>query len=334
MKALILAGGFGTRLRPLTFTRPKHMLPIANRPHIDHVFDLLLRHGISDVVLLTSYLSEAFDEAIETAAKRGMNVETTFEEEPLGTAGAFKNAEEFVGGDAFVAFNGDILTDLDLSAVFDWHREREAEATIVLHAVDDPSAYGVVPTDGDGRVLGFVEKPPPGEAPTNLINAGVYIFEPSVLDRIPAQQVWSAERQLFPQLVDDGARLFALGTDAYWMDIGTPGKYVQANLDALHGNYRVPDLTVEDGAILRGIDVSVHATATVASCCLGDGCIVGEEATVEESVLLAGARVESQAVVRRSVLGAGVVVAQGTQVTEQAVADDEVVGNDPGSIQR
>jgi mannose-1-phosphate guanylyltransferase len=324
MKALILAGGYGTRLRPLTFTRPKHMLPIANRPHIDHVFDLLLRHGINEAVLLTSYLSEAFDDAISTAAARGLRVETTFEKEPLGTAGAFKNAEDFVGEEAFVAFNGDVLTDLDLSAVLDWHREREAEATIVLHAVEDPSAYGVVPTDETGRVLGFVEKPPRGEAPTNLINAGIYIFEPSILDRIPVQQAWSAERQLFPQLVEEGARLYAQGTDAYWMDIGTPEKYVQANLDALLGSYRVPGLSVEDGAVLKGADVSINTSASVKACCLGDGCRV-EDAIVEESVLLEGARVGSKAVVRRSVLGAGVSVTPGTEVIEKAVADGDIV---------
>src|SRR5688572_17553077 len=136
MKALILAGGFGTRLRPLTYTRPKHLLPIANRPHIERVFDLLLANGIKDVVLLTSYLSEAFAEVIQDAESTGMSVRTTFEEEPLGTAGAFKNAQEFVGDEPFVAFNGDILTDLNLAEVIEWHQSKSALASIVLHAVD------------------------------------------------------------------------------------------------------------------------------------------------------------------------------------------------------
>ena len=189
MKALILAGGFGTRLRPLTLTRPKHLLPIANRPHIEHVFDLLLKHDIDQAVLMTSYLAEAFADTMAGAAQRGMSLEITNEVEPLGTAGALKNAEHLVGDEPFLAFNGDVLTNVDLGAVLDFHRAREAEASIVLTPVEDPSAYGVVPTKEDGTVLGFIEKPPRGRAPTNLINAGIYVFEPSILDRIPPDRV-------------------------------------------------------------------------------------------------------------------------------------------------
>ncbi|MDQ4095506.1 MAG: NDP-sugar synthase [Actinomycetota bacterium] len=326
MKALILAGGYGTRLRPLTYTRPKHMLPIANRPHIEHVFDLLMRHGIYEAGLLTSYLADAFSDVIARAAGAGMTIETTFEERPLGTAGAFKNAQGLVGDDTFVAFNGDILTDLDLTSVLEWHRSKQAEATIVLHAVEDPSAFGVVPTDDDGRVLGFIEKPPRDEAPTNLINAGVYVFEPSILDRIPAGEVWSAERQLFPQLVEEGAALFALGTDAYWMDIGTPEKYLQANLDALAGAYQLPDLTTDARSCLLARDVDVSPGASVTRSCLGPRCVVGETAVVEDSVLLDGVTVEPGALVRRSVVGAGVVVRNGAHVEEEALADGEVAG--------
>ena len=326
MKALILAGGYGTRLRPLTYTRPKHMLPIANRPHIEHVFDLLMRHGISEAGLLTSYLADAFSDVIARAAGAGMTIETTFEERPLGTAGAFKNAQGLVGDDTFVAFNGDILTDLDLTLVLEWHRSKQAEATIVLHAVEDPSAFGVVPTDDDGRVLGFIEKPPRDEAPTNLINAGVYVFEPTILDRIPAGEVWSAERQLFPQLVEEGAALFALGTDAYWMDIGTPEKYLQANLDALAGAYHLPDLTTDARSCLLARDVDVSPGASVTRSCLGPRCVVGETAVVEDSVLLDGVTVEPGALVRRSVVGAGVVVRGGARVEQEALADGEVAG--------
>lgn len=185
MKALILAGGLGTRLRPLTLARPKHLLPIANRPHIDHVFEWLHRHDVDEVVLLTSYLAERFTEAVARASTKGLRVEVTHERQPLGTAGALKNAESYVGGDTFLAFNGDVLSDIDLGAAIDWHRSREAEATIVLTPVADPSAYGVVSTDSEDQVLGFIEKPPREEAPTNLVNAGVYVLEPSVLSRIP-----------------------------------------------------------------------------------------------------------------------------------------------------
>ena len=328
MRALILAGGYGTRLRPLTYTRPKHMLPIANRPHIEHVFDLLLRHDITEVVLLTSHLAEAFSDVVARATSNGMTVHATFEEHPLGTAGAFKNAEAFVGDDAFLAFNGDILTDLDLTSVLEWHRAKGAEATIVLHAVEDPSAFGVVPTDDDGRVLGFIEKPPREEAETNLINAGVYVFEPSILGRIPEGEAWSAERQLFPQLVEEKAALFALGTDAYWMDIGTPEKYLQANLDTLAGSYAFPGLVLDEGAVLHPSGTEVSPGARVTTSCLGPRCVVADGARIEESVLLDGVSVESGARVVRSVLGAGVVVREGAGISGAALADGEVVTGD------
>ena len=325
MKALILAGGLGTRLRPLTLTRPKHMLPVANVPHIEHVFHLLHGHGIDEVVLLTSYMADAFAEVIGRAAGRGMAVVTTLEDEPLGTAGALKNAESLVGKETFIVFNGDILTDLDVTTVLEWHRARRAEATIVLHAVEDPSAFGVVPTDAEGRVLGFVEKPAPDQITTNLINAGVYVFEPSVLKRIPAGRVCSAERELFPQLVGEGARLYALATDAYWMDIGTPDKYRQANLDALVGRYSAPWFRVARDQTVVAADVAVDSGARVKASCVGPGCVVGSGARIEESVLLAGTRVEPDAAVIRSVVGSGAVIASDAVVEDAAIGDDEVI---------
>jgi mannose-1-phosphate guanylyltransferase len=326
VKALVLAGGFGTRLRPLTYTRPKHLLPIANRPHIEHVFDLLLAHGIREVVLLTSYLADAFTGAIATARERGLEVSVAYEQAPLGTAGALKNAQELVGDGTFLAFNGDILTDLDLDAVLNFHRGRGAEATIVLTPVDDPSAFGVVPTAADGRVLGFIEKPPPGQAPTNLINAGVYVFEPQVLERIPAGQVYSAERELFPGMVAQGARLFALPTDAYWIDIGTPEKFLQANLDAVEGRYRTSAVARPGpGMVLADAGAQIAPGARVSSACLGADSSIGPGAVVERSVLLPGAQVGAGAVVRGSSLGEGALVEAGVLVENRAVGDHETV---------
>lgn len=322
MKALILAGGFGTRLRPLTNTRPKHLLPIANRPHIEHVFDLLQRYGVDEIVLLTSYLAEAFETTVAQAESRGLTLHVTHEEEPLGTAGAIKNAEAFASDGTFFVFNGDVLMDVDLDGVLDFHRNRSAEATIVLTPVDDPSIYGVVPTDDDGRVRGFIEKPPREEAPTNLINAGIYVLEPSILGRIPAGEVWSAEHQLFPGLVAEGARLYALAAGDYWMDIGTPEKYVQANLDALSGNYRgAGSLDLTDGSLL-GVGATINDEAEVVASSIGSGATVEAGAVVEESVLLPGAIVESGAAVRRSVLGEGSTAAKGATLTGVAIEDN------------
>lgn len=322
MKALLIAGGFGTRLRPLTLTRPKHLLPIANRPHLWHVFDLLQRHGIDELVLLTSYLAETFAGAVETARARGMRVEVTREETPLGTAGAIKNAERFLDDETFFAFNGDILTAMDLTAALSFHRARAAEATIVLTPVEDPSAYGVVPTDSEGRVGGFIEKPPPGSAPTNLINAGVYIFEPSLLDRIPAGIEYSAERALFPGLVADGAPLYATATDAYWMDIGTPAKYLEANLDALTGRFPNELEATADGSLVAP-DAHLDASATIVSCVVGEGASVGEGADLERCVLLPGATVEPEVRLSDSILGEGASVARGVKAEQATLGDGE-----------
>jgi mannose-1-phosphate guanylyltransferase len=325
LKALILTGGLGTRLRPLTYSRPKHLLPVANVPHIEHVFDLLQRHGVDEIVLLTSFLAEAFEISVERAAQRGLTVAVAHEVEPLGTAGALKNAQELVGNETFLAFNGDVLTDVDLSGMVDWHRERGAEATIVLTPVDDPSAYGVVPTEPDGHVLGFIEKPPPGEAPTNLINAGVYVCEPTLLDRIPEGRVFSAERELFPAVVEDGT-VYARGTDAYWMDIGTPANYLQANLDALAGRYVCSAVAHPDeGMALLAAGAEFHESARVSSSCLGSGSRVEADATVERSVLLSGASVGEGATIRDAVLGERVKIGRGVAIEATAIGDDEIV---------
>jgi mannose-1-phosphate guanylyltransferase len=301
------------------------MLPIANVPHIEHVFALLERHRVSEVVLLTSYLAEAFEATVHRAAQRGIEVTVTHEREPLGTAGALKNAQELVGDETFLAFNGDVLTDVDLTAMVDWHRERGAEATIVLTPVEDPSAYGVVPTETDGRVLGFIEKPPAGEAPTNLVNAGVYVCEPRLLDRIPTGRVSSAERELWPDVAKDGT-LFAQGTDAYWMDIGTPEKYLQANLDALAGRYICSAVVHPDGKMALLADgAKVHESAQVSSSCIGPGSRVGANAIVERAVLLAGVTVGDGATVRDAVLGERATIGPGAVVEGTAIGDGDTV---------
>ncbi|MEA2476173.1 MAG: mannose-phosphate guanylyltransferase, partial [Actinomycetota bacterium] len=263
---------------------------------------------------------------VVAARAAGTRVEVTHEAEPLGTAGALKNAQHLVGTEDFLAFNGDVLTDVDLSAVLAFHRDRSAETTIVLTPVEDPSAFGVVPTDKDGKVLGFIEKPPPGTAPTNSINAGVYVMSPSVLDRIPLGAVYSAERELFPALVDDG-RVFALSTDAYWIDIGTPEKYRQANMDALDGRF-VTDATADATRerVLAGDRAVIDPTARLSCVCLGFGCAIGAGAEIEGSVLLPNSKVGAGARVRDSVLGEGVTIAQGAVVTEATVADGETIG--------
>lgn len=320
MKALLLAGGLGTRLRPLTLTRPKHLLPIANRPHIEHVFDLLLRHGVREVILTTSYLAEAFSGTVEEARARGLAVNVTYEEVALGTAGALKNAEAEVGDSTFLVFNGDVLTDVDLGELLSFHRDREADATILLTPVEDPSAFGVVPTESDGRVTGFIEKPPRGEAPTHMINAGVYVLEPSVLERIPRGEEWSAERALFPELVSEGARLYAMPTHAYWMDVGTPDKYLRGNMDAIEGRF-----AMESGTAVEH-SAAIDDEAAVASSCVGAYARVEATARVEGSVLLPRVTIGAGALVKDSILGEGAEVAAGAEAVGITAGDHEKVG--------
>jgi mannose-1-phosphate guanylyltransferase len=301
-------------------------LPIVNRPHIDHVLDLLQRHGVDDVILTTSYLAEAFEGTVRSARERGLTVEVTHEEEPLGTAGAIRHAAPLLRDETFLAFNADVLTDVDLGRLIELHRDRGARTTVLLTPVDDPSAFGVVPTDDDGLVEGFIEKPPVGEAPTNLINAGVYVMEPEILKRVPEGEAWSAERQLFPELAD-ADEMYAFHLDAYWMDIGTPQKYLQANLDALGGAYRsdVTERLTEGGALL-GRDVSVGDGASIITSSVGDDADIGAGARMEGCVLLPGAIVGEGATLSGCILGAGANVDGGTALSGITIGDGDSIG--------
>jgi mannose-1-phosphate guanylyltransferase len=320
MRAVVLVGGFGTRLRPLTHHRPKQMLPIVNRPMIEHVVGHLANYGVDDVVLSLGYRPDAFSAAYPDGRCAGATLHYAIEPEPLDTAGAIRFAALDAGIDErFLVLNGDVLTDLDIGAFLAFHESRGAEATIALHRVDDPSRYGVVPTDGEGRVVQFVEKPPRGEAPTDLINAGTYVFEPAVVDRIPAGRRVSVERETFPALVADRS-LYALDDGCYWIDTGTPCEYVQAQIDLVDGVRGAP---VE--GIHRSADVS--ADASVKRAVVGARAVIAAGARVEAAVLLAGAGVEADAVVDGSVIGERAVVGAGAHVTGgSVVGDGHVVG--------
>ncbi len=290
------------------------------------MLDLLQRHGVDDVILTTSYLAEAFEGTVRSARERGLTVEVTHEEEPLGTAGAIRHAAPLLRDETFLAFNADVLTDVDLGRLIELHRDRGARTTVLLTPVDDPSAFGVVPTDDDGLVEGFIEKPPVGEAPTNLINAGVYVMEPEILKRVPEGEAWSAERQLFPELAD-ADEMYAFHLDAYWMDIGTPQKYLQANLDALGGAYRsdVTERLTEGGALL-GRDVSVGDGASIITSSVGDDADIGAGARMEGCVLLPGAIVGEGATLSGCILGAGANVDGGTALSGITIGDGDSIG--------
>jgi len=303
MRAVVLVGGFGTRLQPLTLTTPKQMLPVVHRPMIEHVLGHLARYGIDDVVLSLGYRPEAFTDVYPDGTCAGVRLHYAVDPEPLDTAGAIGFAATAGGIDQrFVVVNGDVLTDLDVSRLVAFHDERGAEATIALHKVDDPSAFGVVPTDEHGRVTAFVEKPPREEAPTDLINAGTYVLEPSVIGRIPGGRPVSIERVTFPAMASEGT-LFAMDGGTYWLDTGTPAQYLRCQLDLLDGS--------------RGHDAGpgVHPDA-----------VVDPGATVDLAVIGPGARVGAGAVVRRSVVMAGAVVAEGAHLSDAVVAANARIG--------
>lgn len=300
----MLVGGMGTRLRPLTLSVPKQMLPVGGRPMIEHVVDHLAAHGVDEVVLSLGFRPDAFLAAYPDGRCNGVRLRYAVEPQPLDTAGAVAFAAREVGADGtFVVCNGDVLTDLDVSELVAFHRRSDALATIHLTPVEDPSRFGVVPTDEAGRVLAFIEKPPPGEAPTNLINGGTYVVEPEVLGRIPAGRRVSIERETFPDLVATG-RLFALASPAAWLDAGTPAAYLEANLR--HAGETPLPPGVDPAAIV--VDSVVAPDARVAA-----------GARVSRSVLLAGAAVEAGAVVADSLLGPGSVVGAGATVAELSV---------------
>ncbi len=318
MKAVVLVGGFGTRLRPLTLTTPKQMLPVIDRPMLEHVIGGLGRHGVDEVTLSLGYKEDVFREAYPDARCAGVALKYAVEPEPLDTAGAVRFAANAAGIDeTFIVINGDVFTDLDVSAVWQRHHEVGAEGTIALTPVDDPSRYGVVPTDPDGRVTGFVEKPPRDEAPTNWINAGTYVLEPSVLDRIDADRRVSIERETFPALVADGG-LWAVKSDAYWVDAGTPYTYLQIQMDLLDG---------VRGEKVNGVspDASIDPAARVERSVIMGGASVAAGAVVRDAVVSTGAVIRSEAVVDGSVVGPGAVVGDRAKVTGLTMIGDGMV---------
>jgi mannose-1-phosphate guanylyltransferase len=304
------------------------MLPIVGVPMIERVLGHLASHGIDEAVLSLGYLPDAFLEAYPDGRAAGIGLRYAVEPEPLDTAGAVRFAATFAGiDDTFVVVNGDVLTDMDLTTLISFHREHGAEGTIALHPVADPSAFGVVPTDDDGRVEAFVEKPPRDEAPTNEINAGTYVLEPSVLARIPEGGRVSIERETFPAMVRDGG-LFALSDTSYWLDTGTPAAYLEANFDYVNqkrGPIVLPVLADRGDGVLLGGESDV-AGEVVGPAVLFDGCVVEAGARVERSILGIGTIVSSGALVTDSVLMDGCHVAGDAKVAGSVMGPRSIVG--------
>jgi mannose-1-phosphate guanylyltransferase len=342
VQALVLAGGEGTRLRPLTLTTPKPVMPLAGRPFLTFMLDWVRGHGVDDVVLSCGFMSDAV-ESVLGEDHDGMRLRYIHEEEPLGTAGPVRLArDEGVLEDRVLVLNGDVLTDMDLTAQLGAHEKKGAVATLALIAVEDTTSYGVVPTDADGRVEAFLEKSD-APAPTNRVNAGAYVLEREVIESIPPGRAVSFEREVFQELVGQG--LYGFPQSGYWVDIGTPERYLEATYDLLAGRVEstLPprDETgslIYDGCITSGARIGplsvvgrrcvVGAGTHVERGVLHDEVRVGADCTVTEAILARGARVEDGArVLPGAIVGADATVAEGAEVPEGArVQPGEAVG--------
>lgn len=347
MKAILLAGGKGTRLRPLTIHTPKPIVPIFERPFLHYQLDLLKQvPEIDEVILSLNYQPRRIEEIFGDGSEAGLNIRYVVEPAPLGTAGAVRYAGESLH-ESVVVFNGDVLTEVDLAAVIALHRERKAKATIVLTPVDNPTAYGLVETDANGNVARFLEKPKADEITCDTINAGIYILEPDTFDRIPKGEPWSIERSFFPSLIERNETFIGYIYRGYWIDIGTPEKYTQVHRDIMDGRYHTPPFSgaasmswvsprarVEEGAILQApcfIDEGavVKAGATVGPySVVGRQCQIEEHAVIDRSIVWANTRIGQDALVRGAILGRQCHIGRNALVDDGAVLGDKSVVTD------
>lgn len=327
MKALILIGGMGTRLRPLTCQTPKPLLPIVNRPFLEYQFELLKRHGIKEVILCVAYLSDEFKKYFGAGKKFGMKLHYVHEKNPLGTGGAIQNAAKFID-DTVLIFNGDILTDINLSDMIAHHKKKKASLTIALTRVKDPTMYGLVEVDKNSRIERFLEKPSWDEINCNTINAGIYIFEPEILEYIPKGINFSVERGLFPDLLARGHGLYGFASKSYWMDIGTIDKYLQSHYDLISQDAKF-SLSAKKyakntwagksprwgkhievhGALVCGNNVKIGDFAQFhGNVCIGNNVTIGQGSFVSDSVILDDVKIAEGVRIERSLLGNNCVI--------------------------
>jgi NDP-sugar pyrophosphorylase family protein len=343
MKAILLAGGKGTRLRPLTIHTPKPIVPIFDRPFLHYQIDLLKQvPEIDEVILSLNYQPRRIEEIFGDGAGLGIKIRYVVEPVPLGTAGAIKYAGDSLT-ESVVVFNGDVLTAIDLAAVIRLHRERQARATIVLTPVDNPSAFGLVETDAKGNILRFLEKPGADEITTNTINAGIYVLEPDTFDRIPSDISWSIERSYFPSLIDRGETFVAYTDRGYWIDIGTPDKYAQVHRDIMDGRLAIPPFDglppprtvvapgarVEEGATIEGPCFIDDGVLIKAGARIGPYSVVGrqtqieEDAVIERSIIWPNSRISRDAVVRDAIIGRACHIGRNVALEAGAVLGDK-----------
>ncbi|MFC2004490.1 sugar phosphate nucleotidyltransferase [Chloroflexota bacterium] len=334
MKAVILIGGEGTRLRPLTCNTPKAMVPILNRPFLERLLHYLKKHGIRDIILAMGYLPTPIQSSLGDGTQFGVHITYLVEESPLGTAGAVKNAESLLD-EPFAVFNGDILTEIDLTAMTQRHQEIKPKVSIALTPVDNPTVYGVVETDGKGMVRRFVEKPSWDQVTTNMINAGIYILEPEVLSHIPASTPFMFEHHVFPVLLKKGDPILSYPSEAYWIDIGTPEKYLKAHHDLLlkwgnrsvqsEGKNQIHPTALIEGPVLIGQGCVIAANVQIKGpAVLGPRCRIAQGTVIEGAVLWHDSQVAEETVLRNCIIGSFVCIEKACHILEDCVLGDNV----------
>ncbi len=342
LKAVILVGGEGTRLHPLTYEIPKAMVPVLNRPFLEHTIAYLKNYKVKDIILALSYLPEVIQNYFGDGSNSGVKLNYAVEDNPLGTAGAVKNSERYLTS-TFVVLNGDVFTDIDIADMVAFHRGKGAKATIALTWVDDPRAFGVVETDSDGRVRRFIEKPSPAQVTTNWINAGVYLLEPEVLEHVPPNTHYMFGKELFPLLLELGEPVYGFPSSGYFLDMGTPGNYLRLNCDLL--------LLKAKSALIGGLngegvgcdkEVIIHPSAEVVgpavigSRCridqkacikgpvvMGADCHIGEGANIEVAVLWRGVNIGAGVTLKQCILGTNTKIEDNKQVINAVVTSDK-----------
>lgn len=324
MKALIMAAGYGTRLEPLTLAVPKPMVPIVNLPTMQHNIELLKRHGFRDVIANIHYYPEQIQNYFGDGYKFGVNLSYSYEEDLLGTAGGVRRMAVDIGGiqDTFLVLSSDALTDINLKRIIAYHRQKKALMTIALAKVAEVSEFGVVIQDGDGRITGFQEKPAAEEAKSDLVNAGIYVIEPEVLKMIP-KGFYDFGKQLFPQLVDQGAALYGYPMVEYWSDVGGLEKYIQSSYDAMKGlvQIRIPGRKVSRSSWVGARGKISRSARFEGSVIIGDRCRIGRDVYIKDSVIGDKCAIEDGAVVTGSVLWSDVIVEKEAHVTRAVLGN-------------
>jgi mannose-1-phosphate guanylyltransferase len=336
-------------MRPLTYLTAKPMLPLINRPFMEYFIRRLKSYEIDEIILSTCYLPDAFQDYFGSGKKFGVSLIYVTEDSPLGTCGAVKNVEKYIGGETFCVFNGDILTGLNLRSMISYHKAKKADITISLVPVDDPTAYGLVPIDRGGRVKEFLEKPNQEEIITNLINAGTYIIEPHIMGHVPERENFSFERELFPKVLKLGYKIFGFVSNDYWLDVGTPEKYMAAHIDILDRKvpfsfpYKkvYPNIYIGEGARFQKDNLAVgpivlgekteldEDVKILPFSIIGDNCRISGGTSVSESIIFNNSKIGKNCIIRNSIIASGANIKDNVRVEGNSIiGDNTVIEND------